>query len=290
MKKPASAFTRRSPVRAQVRPLGDEPVVAFLFELIERAEAVLTAEEPAQQAREERRHRDPSFEWAHDSGEIGSRDERAFAEAAAAFHRAFSAHRYATAMMTANMTFEDPPVARALFSSPRFAWIWLFLRVWLGFQWLSDGLDKAQNAAWTGAKAGTFLTTWSTKALTKTTGAHPDVQAPYAWFLSHVVIPNATLFSYLVVAGEILVGVGLIIGLFTGIAAFFGSFMNFNYLLAGTVSVNPIYFAAATLLVLAWKTAGYYGVDRWVLPALGTPWQREPTPVAPAVAVTVPAR
>jgi thiosulfate dehydrogenase [quinone] large subunit len=64
----------------------------------------------------------------------------------------------------------------------------------------------------------------------------------------------------------------LILGIFTGIAAFFGSFMNMNYLLAGTVSSNPILLAIATLLVLAWKTAGWWGLDRWVLSDLGTPW------------------
>ena len=29
----------------------------------------------------------------------------------------------------------------------------------------------------------------------------------------------------------------------------------------------------AMFLILAWKTAGWWGVDRWLLPALGTPWQ-----------------
>jgi thiosulfate dehydrogenase [quinone] large subunit len=28
------------------------------------------------------------------------------------------------------------------------------------------------------------------------------------------------------------------------------------------------------LLILAWRNAGWYGLDRWVLPALGTPWHR----------------
>jgi thiosulfate dehydrogenase [quinone] large subunit len=27
------------------------------------------------------------------------------------------------------------------------------------------------------------------------------------------------------------------------------------------------------LLILAWRNAGWIGLDRWVLPALGTPWQ-----------------
>ena len=69
-----------------------------------------------------------------------------------------------------------------------------------------------------------------------------------------------------------LVGIALIVGIFTGLAAFFGGFMNFNYLMAGTVSLNPLLFVIATWLVLAWKVGGWYGLDRWVLPSLGTPW------------------
>jgi thiosulfate dehydrogenase [quinone] large subunit len=28
-----------------------------------------------------------------------------------------------------------------------------------------------------------------------------------------------------------------------------------------------------TLLVLAWRNAGWIGLDRWLLPMIGTPWQ-----------------
>jgi thiosulfate dehydrogenase [quinone] large subunit len=48
--------------------------------------------------------------------------------------------------------------------------------------------------------------------------------------------------------------------------------MNTNFLLAGAVSINPIIGGLALFLVLAWRIAGYYGVDRWLLPLLGTPW------------------
>jgi len=184
--------------------------------------------------------------------------------------------------MNTTATMTDPPLASTLFSTTRFAWLWLIVRLYLGYQWLAEGLDKARNPSWTGEHAGAFLTTWATAALAKTAGAHPDVQGWYAWFLAHVVLPNAAMWSYLVVAGEILVGVALILGIFTGIAAFFGTFMNFNYLLAGAVSLNPIFFALGTLLVLAWKVAGWYGLDRWMLPAAGTPWQiPQPLPHVP---------
>jgi thiosulfate dehydrogenase [quinone] large subunit len=168
---------------------------------------------------------------------------------------------------------EEPPVAQALFSSIRWAWIWIPLRLYLGYEWLQAGLNKLGAAAWTGGNAGAAITGFANGALQKTGGEHPDVQAWYAWFLENLVLPNAEVFSYLVTYGEILVGIALIVGLFTGIAAFFGSFMNANYLLAGTVSSNPVLFIIATWIVLGWRVAGWWGLDRWVLPALGTPWR-----------------
>jgi thiosulfate dehydrogenase [quinone] large subunit len=67
--------------------------------------------------------------------------------------------------------------------------------------------------------------------------------------------------------------VALVLGALTGVAAFFGIFMNANYLLAGAVSTNPILAFLAIFIVLAWRNAGWLGLDRWLLPALGTPWQ-----------------
>lgn len=167
----------------------------------------------------------------------------------------------------------DPPVARALFSDVRWSWIWLILRVYVGWQWIQAGWEKLHSPAWVGSKAGTALSGFVNGALQQTGGAHPNVQGWYATFLQNIVLPNAHVWSYLISWGEFLVGIALVLGIFTGIAAFFGSFMNVNYLLAGAVSTNPILFAIATWLVLAWKTAGWLGLDRWVLPALGTPWR-----------------
>jgi thiosulfate dehydrogenase [quinone] large subunit len=168
---------------------------------------------------------------------------------------------------------QDPPFAAALFGDVRWAWIWLILRVYVGWEWVNAGWDKLNSAAWVGSNAGTALTGFVNGALKETGGAHPNVQTWYAWFLQHVVLPNAEVWSYVVALGEFLVGIALILGILTGIAAFFGSFMNVNYLLAGAVSTNPILFVIATWLVLAWKTAGWWGLDRWLLPALGTPWR-----------------
>jgi thiosulfate dehydrogenase [quinone] large subunit len=167
----------------------------------------------------------------------------------------------------------EPPLARLLFADTRLAPLWLIIRLYVGYEWLVAGWGKITNPAgvWVGAKAGTAITGFVQGALQKTSGGHPDVTGWYAGFLQNIVLPNATLWSYLVAYGEVLVGLGLIVGLFTGIAAFFGGLMNANYLLAGTVSSNPFLFILATWLVLAWRVAGYWGLDRWALGLLGVP-------------------
>jgi hypothetical protein len=78
----------------------------------------------------------------------------------------------------------------------------------------------------------------------------------------------------LVAVGELVIGIALILGLFTGIAAFLGSILNFSFAFAGSTGVNPAMLLVSGALILAWRNAGWYGLDRWVLPAVGTPWHR----------------
>ena len=98
----------------------------------------------------------------------------------------------------------------------------------------------------------------------------------YDWFRAflQLLIDSGThpAFAKLIVFGELAVGLGLIVGAFVGVAAFFGALMNMNFMLAGSASTNPVLFFLAVGLMLAWKVAGYYGLDRVLLPLLGTPW------------------
>lgn len=166
----------------------------------------------------------------------------------------------------------EPKLSVLLFADTRLAWFWLVVRIYVGYEWFMAGWAKFGSPAWTGNQAGSAVMGFLAGALKKTVGAHPDVSNWYSWFIMNIALPNAAAFSYLVTFGEILVGVGLILGAFTGIAAFFGTFMNLNYLFAGTVSSNPFLLLLQLFLILAWRNAGWYGLDRWLLPALGTPW------------------
>ena len=140
--------------------------------------------------------------------------------------------------------------------------LWTVLRVWLGIQWLKAGWGKAMG----GFDAAGFIN----GAIEKATGDHPAVQGWYAAFLKGFALPNVEVFNFLIAWGEVAVGLGLILGTFTTIALYAGAFMNLNFLLAGTVSTNPILFTAAIIL-LAMGTAAYaWGVDRYLIPRLTT--------------------
>ncbi len=154
------------------------------------------------------------------------------------------------------------------FLSKKSSVLWLFVRLYVGYEWLIAGWEKIQNPAWVGSDAGKAIVGFINGALTKTAGAHPDVQGWYAGFLSNAVLPQAVSWSALIAYGELLVGLGLITGTIVGITAFFGAFMNLNFLLAGTVSINPILLMLSIGLILAWRVAGYIGLDHFVLPRL----------------------
>ncbi|MBP9765829.1 MAG: DoxX family membrane protein [Candidatus Pacebacteria bacterium] len=146
----------------------------------------------------------------------------------------------------------------------RSALLWLAVRLYVGWQWFYAGYEKLISHAWLGNNAGIAVKGFLNGALTKTEGAHPDVMGWYAYLINHVFIPIAPVLSYLVVFGEIIIGIALILGLCTKKAAKIGAFMNINYLLAGTVSINPFLLVLQLLLIKASKVSGWNGLDRFI--------------------------
>ena len=168
---------------------------------------------------------------------------------------------------------QDPPLARFLFGNTATAWVWLVVRLYLGYQWLTAAIHKIEDPAWvqTGLALKGF---WDRAVQIPAKGRPPIAFDWYRDLINYLLTTESyTWFAKLVTYGELLIGVALIIGAFVGITAFFGAFMNWNFLMAGTASTNPVLFVLAILLILAWKTAGYLGLDRYLLPVLGTPWQ-----------------
>jgi thiosulfate dehydrogenase [quinone] large subunit len=167
----------------------------------------------------------------------------------------------------------DPALVSALFNSTRYAWLWVILRLYIGYQWLTAGWHKVTGEGW--VDGGTALKGFWTNAI-RLPQAPAKPPITYDWyrdFLQFLLDHNTyTWFGKLIAYGELLVGICLIVGLFTGIAALGGALMNFSFMLAGAASTNPVLFLIAILLIMAWKVAGHWGLDRWALPRIGTPW------------------
>ena len=186
---------------------------------------------------------------------------------------------------------QDPPLAQFLFSDTRLAAVWLVVRVLLGWGWVSAALGKLGDPAWmqTGEALKGF---WTAAVQVPTSGRPPIAYDWYRNFIQGMLDARAYVwFAKVVAFSELLVGVALILGMFVGIAAFLGAFMNFNYIMAGSASSNGLFGLAAILLILAWKTAGYYGLDRWILPRIGMTWQHQsPTRVRSSVRMDQPSK
>lgn len=138
------------------------------------------------------------------------------------------------------------------------AGILTLLRLYLGYSWLTAGYHKVAD----GFDASGYLQ----GAVAKASGENPAVQGWWASFLEGFAIPNAGLFSFLVAWGELLVGLGLILGCLTTAAAFFGIIMNFAFVFSGTISTNPQMILFTIFILVAGYNAGKFGVDRFIVP------------------------
>jgi thiosulfate dehydrogenase [quinone] large subunit len=217
--------------------------------------------------------------------------------------------------------FEEPRWSKWLFGSSTTAWVWLVARLWLGWEWLHAGWRKVAggNITWkvwdwgkdayslTGdgnigwIRSGTIVTADGTEvvrgvgdniagfaagAIEASQGPHPDVA--YSWyvnFLEFVRDDFHPVLGPIVSLGEFTIGLALILGAFTGIAAFLGALLNFSFMFAGSAGANPGMVLVSLFLVLAWRNAGWYGLDRYLLPKFGVPWEKKP----PATSLQPPA-
>ncbi|WP_086428673.1 DoxX family membrane protein [Staphylococcus cornubiensis] len=138
--------------------------------------------------------------------------------------------------------------------------ILLVLRVYLGYGWLMSGIAKVTSPK--GFNAGGFLQHAVQQPVMGTDGS---VQYPlFTSFLEHVVIPMTPIINVIIPAFEIIAGLLLILGLFTPVGALIGLVLNFLFLFAGTVSVNPLYILIGFFIFVGGYNSGFFGVDRFL--------------------------
>ncbi len=169
---------------------------------------------------------------------------------------------------------EDPPFLKILFTKPQAGWLWLVPRLWLGYKWIEASSHKITNPSW--VQTGEALKGFWTAAVAVPKSGHPAITfAWYRTFLQTLLDVHAYgWFAKMIVVGELAVGAALLVGAFSGFAALFGAFMNWNFMMSGSAGANPVFFVLAVGLLLSWKVCGYFGADYLLLRWIGTPWSR----------------
>jgi len=132
----------------------------------------------------------------------------------------------------------------------------LLARWYLGIEWLKAGWEKITSPF--------DATGYLMGAVKSATGAHPAVQGWWAEFLKALAIPHVGFFNFLIPWGELLVGIGLIVGGLTTIAALMGIVMNFAYMFSGTTSTNPQMVLVTIFILVAGANAARIGLDYWI--------------------------
>ncbi len=145
--------------------------------------------------------------------------------------------------------------------NPYMKYLFTLIRVYLGWTWLTHGWEKIS--------AGNFNATgFLSGALSQTSGQHPAVQSWWGFFIENVALPNVGLFNILVPWGEVLVGLAILLGVFTTFATLMGMLMNFSYLFSGSTSVNPQMLLLEIFILIAGFNAAKIGLDYWIHPFL----------------------
>jgi thiosulfate dehydrogenase [quinone] large subunit len=139
------------------------------------------------------------------------------------------------------------------------------IRLYVGWEWMTAGWHKIAGAKPFDATG--YLTGAIAKPVLES-GTTDMVYANYVAFLKSFALPNVGVFNVMVPWGELLVGLGLILGALTTTAIFFGLLMNFMYMFAGTVSSNPWLILLGFFIIAAGANAGKFGVDHLILPYL----------------------
>ncbi len=168
----------------------------------------------------------------------------------------------------------DPPVARYLFASTATSPMWLVVRVWVGWEWLWAGTHELADPGWQSSAGDGMVGTWRSALQAGTMSSAGPMDGPLRGGLQLLLDSNADAWiPSLVAAGEVVIGIAVMLGLLVGLSCTAGLLLDLLvFLLTGVATVGSMLAPFALLLVLAWKNAGYIGFDRYLLRSFGAPW------------------
>ena len=144
-------------------------------------------------------------------------------------------------------------VARFLRRATDAAPFYLGIRLFLGYEWIDSAWGKLGDRAWMGTREA-LRGFWERAVTAPSPPARPAITYPaYRSFIQFMLDNDwHTWFAKLVAVGELLIGLGLLVGGLTAIAAAFGLLMNFSFVYAGTASTNPTLIILEAVIVYGW--------------------------------------
>lgn len=162
------------------------------------------------------------------------------------------------------------------------------LRIFLGVKWLMEGLSKVDSVL----NDPTNIFLLPAKAADATAAATEAAEGVSAlpvpdfiwkigdWFMN-LLFYNADgsfnglapVFQTLMVVGEILVGLALIVGLFTFFAALVSLLMSGMIYVSGNAAPEMLWYIFGAIAVLV-GSGSTFGLDYWVLPWLSERWKK----------------
>ncbi|WP_274652757.1 DoxX family membrane protein [Paenibacillus humicola] len=122
-------------------------------------------------------------------------------------------------------------------------------RIAFGIQWIMQGWFK-------------ITAHFNIIGLFPSIASNTDSPHWYKSFIEVAAAPYPQLFNVLIPWGELLVGIGLVLGLLTLPALLAGFFMDINYVLSDMIYIYPTQLVIGMLLLLFRKEALYFSLDR----------------------------
>ncbi|GGA48822.1 DoxX family membrane protein [Paenibacillus physcomitrellae] len=127
------------------------------------------------------------------------------------------------------------------------------LRVVFGLMWFKSGYAKISGG-------------FGVESLVPVVAANADSPVWYKHFFAQVVGPYANVFDLVIPIGELLIGVGLVLGLLAVPAIVMSVFVNVNYILADMIFTYPAEIMLAVILLVGHKFSTAVSIERWLYP------------------------
>jgi thiosulfate dehydrogenase [quinone] large subunit len=176
---------------------------------------------------------------------------------------------------------KNPEIIRFIFNDPRMAIFWTIVRVLAGLKFLQIAVPKLSNPGWMegGAVVRGF---WSAQVTIPEAGPPPIVYGWYRDFIQGLLDSGAyEWMAPLIAVTEVTIGLFLVLGVFVGFTALAAAFLQWMYILAGSAGNSGLLFPAMIGLIAAWKIAGIYGLDYFLMRRLSGLWSPKTQTVNP---------